>query len=111
MLIDIAQVDWLHVAVLAVFAFAATGVANLLSLNRWVSAWTAALLFATIFVLWTYNPHWPGLSAAPATPIAEQKSPPAKEATVAPPVTGAAPMGTAAPQRALNPVRDITPRR
>jgi hypothetical protein len=97
--IDIAQVDWLHVAVLAVFAFAATGVANLLSFNRWVSAWTAALLFAAIFVLWTYNPHWP----ASLTPIADQKSAPAQEATAAPPVT--------ATPRSLNPVRDITPRR
>jgi hypothetical protein len=98
--IDIAQVDWLHVAILAVFAFAATGVANLISFNRWVSAWTAAALFAAIFVLWTYNPHW----SAPATPSAEQKPPPAKEAT-------AAPTSAPSPPKPLNPVRDITPRR
>ena len=32
--IDLGQVDWLYVAVLAVFAFVATGVANLLSFNH-----------------------------------------------------------------------------
>jgi len=98
--INFALIDWLHVAVLAVFAFAATGIANLLSFNRWVSAWTAALLYATIFVFWTYNPHWP----SPPTSTADQKAPPAKEAT-------AAPASTAAPQKPPNPVRDITPRR
>jgi len=100
--IDFALIDWLHVAVLAVFAFAATGIANLLSFNRWVSAWTAAALFAAIFVLWTYNPHWP----SPPTSITDQKAPPAKEATAAP-TSAAAP----APQKPPNPVRDITPRR
>ena len=98
--INFAQIDWLHVAVLAVFAFAATGIANLVSFNRWVSAWTAAVLYAAIFVLWTYSPHW----LSPLTPIADQKSPPAQEAT-------ATPTGTVAPQRPPNPVRDITPRR
>lgn len=93
--IDFAQVDWLHVAVLAVFAFAATAVANLVSLDRWISAWTAALLFAAMFVSWTYS-HW---SALP-TSQADLKSPPAKE--VAAPSTA----GTQRP----NPVRDITPR-
>jgi len=91
--IDFTQVDWLQVAVLAMFAFGATAVANLLSLDRWISAWTAALLFAVIFVSWTYYPHWPSLPMS----IADQKSPLAKEAT-------------AAPQRP-NPVRDITPPR
>ena len=100
--INFAQVDWLHVAVLAVFAFAATGMANLLSFNRWVSAWTAALLFAAIFMVWTYNPHWP----SPPTPLSDQKAPPAKEATAAP-----ASAAAATPQRPPNPVRDITPRR
>jgi hypothetical protein len=105
--IDITQVDWLHVATLAVFAFAATGVANLISFNRWVSAWTAAVVFAAIFVLWTYNPHWPSLSSS--LPSAEQKSAPAKEATAAP--ATAAPTGAPSPPKPLNPVRDITPRR
>ena len=97
--IDFTQVDWLHVAVLAVFAFVATAAANLLSLDRWISAWTAALLFAVIFVFWTYYPHWTSLPRS----IADQKSTLAKEVT-------AVPTGTAAPQRP-NPVRDITPPR
>ena len=96
--IDFAHVDWLHVAILAVFAFVATAVANLLSLDRWISAWTAALLFAVMFVSWTYYPHW-----SLSTSIADQKSTLAKEAI-------AVPTGTAAPQRP-NPVRDITPPR
>src|SRR5579862_9023020 len=100
MLIDFAQVDWLHVLVLAAFVFVATAVANLLSLDRWISAWTAALLFSAMFVVWTYYPHRPSLP----TSIADQKSPPVKGVTPAP-------TGTAAPQRPLNPVRDITPSR
>jgi hypothetical protein len=95
--IDFTQVDWVHVAVLAVFAFVATAAANLLSLDRWISAWTAALLFAVIFVFWTYYPHWSSLPP----PIADQKSALVKEVTTAP--TDAA----APPKR--NPVRDITP--
>jgi hypothetical protein len=98
--IDIMQVDWFHVGLLAVFAFVATAVANLLSLDRWISAWTAALLFAAIYVFWTYNQHWSSLP----TSTADQKPALAKE-------VAAAPTGTAAAQRPLNPVRDITPRR
>jgi hypothetical protein len=97
--IDFAQVDWLHAAVLAVFAFVATAVANVVSLDRWISAGTAALLFTAMFVSWTYYQHGPSLP----TSIADQKSSPAKEV--------AAPTGTAAPRRQPNPVRDITPPR
>jgi hypothetical protein len=98
MRIDFAEVDWLHVGVLTVFALIATALANLLSFDRWVSAWTAALLFAVMFMCWTY-PHW---HSAP-TFIADQSTP-SKEVT-------ASPAGAAAPQRPLSPVRDITPRR
>ena len=56
--IDLGQVDWLYVAVLAVFAFVANLVANLLSFNRRVfGAVLAAALFAAIFVFWSYYPH------------------------------------------------------
>ena len=56
--IDLGQVDWLYVAVLAVFAFVANLVANLLSFNRRVfGAVLAAVLFAAIFVFWSYYPH------------------------------------------------------
>jgi hypothetical protein len=97
--IDFAQVDWLHVAVLTVFAFVATGLANLLSFDRWISAGTAALLFAAMFVSWTYYGRGPSLP----TSMADQRPATAKEM--------AAPAGTAAPQRPSNPVRDITPAR
>ena|ERR1700692_2985641 len=95
--IDLAQVDWLYVAVLAVFAFVANFVANLLSFNRrGLAASLAAILFAAIFVFWTYYPH--GLPLLP-TSIAGQKSA----------VTTAVPAVPAAPQRPSNPVTDITP--
>ena len=91
--IDLGQVDWLYVAVLAVFAFVATGVANLLSFNhRGLAAVLAAVLFAAIFVFWTYYPH--GLPLP--TSITGQKSP---VSTVVP----------ATPQTPRNPVTDITP--
>jgi hypothetical protein len=97
--VDFAQVDWLHVAVLTVFAFTATALANLLSLDRWISAWTAAVLFAVMLVFWTY-PRWHSVP----TFTADQRSTPSKEVTVSP-------TGTTAPQRPLSPVRDITPPR
>jgi hypothetical protein len=53
--IDLGQVDWLYVAVLAVFAFVANFVANLLSFNhRLIAAALATAVFAAIFVFWTY---------------------------------------------------------
>jgi len=95
--IDLGQVDWLYVAVLAVFAFVANAVANLLSFNRrGIAAGLAAVLFAVIFVFWTIYPH--GLPFLP-TSIAGQKSP-AAAVVPAPPAT---------PQRPSNPVTDISP--
>ena len=96
--IDLAQVDWLYVVVLAIFVFIASVVANLLSFSRrWTAAATAALMFAVIFVFWTYYPH--GLPLP--TSIAPQRS--AVTTTVP-----AAPVA-ATPQRPQNPVTDITP--
>ena len=94
--IDLGQVDWLYVAVLALFALVANFVANLLSFNRRVlSAVMAALLFAVIFVFWTYYPH--GLPLP--TSITGQTSPAA-------PV---APAASTVPQKPSNPVTDIAP--
>ena len=91
--IDLGQVDWLYVAVLAVFVFVANFVANLLSFKRrGLAAVLAAVLFAAIFVFWTYYPH--GLPLP--TSITGQKSP----------VTTVVP---ATPQTPRNPVTDITP--
>jgi hypothetical protein len=94
--IDLGQVDWLYVAVLAVFAFAANVVANLLSFKRrGIAAMLAAVLFAAIFVFWTYYPH--GLPLP--TSIAGQKSP----------VTAVVPAAPATPPRPSNPITDISP--
>jgi hypothetical protein len=94
--IDLGQVDWLYVAVLAIFAFVATFVANLLSFKRrGIAAILAAVLFAAIFVFWTYYPH--GLPLP--TSITGQKSP----------VTAVVPAAPATPQRPSNPITDISP--
>ncbi len=56
--IDLATVNWVYVGVLAVFAFFAAVVGNLLSFNhRGLAAVLAAVVFAVIFVCWTYFPH------------------------------------------------------
>lgn len=58
MLKDLAQVDWVYVGVLAVFAFFSTVVGNLLSFrNRGMAAVLSAIAFVILFVLWTYYPH------------------------------------------------------
>ena len=95
--IDLASVSWLYVLVLTVFVFVATGIANLLSFNNRVyAAVLSAVLFAGIFIFWTYYPH--GLPLPTALTV--QKAPPV----------------TAAPapviqERPRNPVTTISPPR
>jgi hypothetical protein len=102
--IDLAQVDWLYVVVLAVFAYLATFVGNLLSFNhRGAGAVLSALLFVVLFVFWTYYPH--RVPLLPRTLTIPNS--PASTATPAP----AAPAAPAAPQKPRNPVTDITPPR
>ena len=56
--IDLATVEWVYVGVLAVFAFLASIVGNLLSFNhRGFAAVVTAVVFAALFVGWTYYPH------------------------------------------------------
>jgi hypothetical protein len=56
--IDVRQVDWLYVVILALFALVANLIANLLSFRRrGLAAVLAAVLFAAAFVFWTYYPH------------------------------------------------------
>jgi hypothetical protein len=56
--IDFAAVNWVYVGVLAVFAFLATIIGNLLAFNhRGLAAILSALVFAALFVAWTYYPH------------------------------------------------------
>lgn len=100
--IDLATVDWIYVGVLAVLAFLATVVANLLSFgHRGVAAVMSAIIFAAMFVAWTYYPH--GLPLP--TRLAGQ--PPAP--TFAPPAPPPAAVAPVAPERPRNPVTDITP--
>jgi hypothetical protein len=88
--IDWASVSWLYVAVLAVFVFVSTLIGTLLSFKRLLlGAVLSAVLFAAVFVFWTYYPHGLPLptsvtaqkTAAPATPAASPRaapSPPVK---------------------------------
>ena len=56
--IDWANVSWVYVGVLAVFVFFSTLVGSLLSFNhRGWEAVLSALIFAAIFVLYSYYPH------------------------------------------------------
>lgn len=97
--IDLATVDWIYVGVLAVLAFIATFVANLVSFgHRGSAAVLSAILFAVLFVAWTYYPH--GL------PLPTRLGGPTPAASTAAPPAPAAP---AEPQRPRNPVTDITP--
>ncbi len=94
--IDLAAVNWLYVAVLAVLVFIAALVGNLLAFGRSVrAAVLSAIVFAGLFVFWTYYPH--GLPLP--TTMSVQKT------TVAPTV----PPVPAAPAAPRNPVTDVTP--
>ncbi len=97
--IDLAQVDWLYVAVLAVLAFIASGIGNLVFFaSRGTAAAVSAILFAALFVAFTYYPHHLPLPTRLAGPV----TPAAAPASVAPATPDA-------PARPRNPVRDITP--
>lgn len=97
--IDLAQVDWLYVILLAVFVAISTFLGGLLSFGRRGTAATlSAVLFAAIFIFWTYYPH--RVPFLPRTITTTQET--AKPAP-------AAPAPAAPAQRPANPVRDITP--
>lgn len=56
--IDWAIVNWVYVGVLGVLAFVAALIGNILSFNnRGMAAVLAAIVFAALFVGWTYYPH------------------------------------------------------
>ncbi len=95
----LAQVDWLYVMVLAVLVFIASGIGNLVTFaSRGTAAVVSAILFAALFVAYTYYPHHLPLPTRLAGPAATA-------ATPAP----AAPVPAEAPVRPRNPVRDVTP--
>jgi hypothetical protein len=97
--IDLAQVDWLYVILLAIFVAISTFLGGLLSFGRrGMAATLSAVLFAAIFIFWTYYPH--RVPFLPRTITTTQET--AKPAP-------AAPAPAAPAQRPANPVRDITP--
>jgi hypothetical protein len=94
--IDLAQVDWFFVVVLALIVFVVSAIGNLLSFNHHgTAAGLSALAFAVIFIFWAYYPH--GLPL-PST-LTGQKTP----------ATAVAPAAPAGPAKPRNPVTDITP--
>jgi|SRR5665213_702695 len=94
--IDLAQVDWLYVVVLAVFVFLASLIGGLFAFsNRSTAAVLSAILFTVMFVAWTYYPHHLPL---PTHLRLEQAAP-----------TTPAPVEPVTPQRPRNPVTDVTP--
>ena len=98
--IDLAQVDWLYVMLLAVFVAVSTYLGGLLSFSRrGTAAMLSAVLFAAIFIFWTYYPH--RVPFLPRTITTAQDA--AKQAPAP------APAAPAPSQKPANPVRDITP--
>jgi lipopolysaccharide export LptBFGC system permease protein LptF len=58
MAIDLSAVNWIYVALMAVFAFVAALLGSVISFrNRVGGALIAGILFAAIYVAWNYYPH------------------------------------------------------
>jgi hypothetical protein len=56
--IDLSTVNWPYVAVLSALVFIAALIGNLLAFrSRFIGAILAAILFAVLFVAYTYYPH------------------------------------------------------
>jgi cytochrome bd-type quinol oxidase subunit 2 len=99
---SLANVDWVYVAILALLVFISTWVGSLLSFkNSGRAAVLSALVFAGLFVFWTYYPH--RIPGPRTLTVQNAASTPASTATPAAPIAPAAPV----PPR--NPVTDITP--
>jgi hypothetical protein len=99
--IDLAQVDWLYVILLTLFVFVSSLIGGLLTFHRRLNgALISALIFAAIFIAWTYYPH--GLPLP--THLRMQSEEPAAEPSGMP-----APAAPETPARPRNPVTDITP--
>ncbi len=95
--IDWASVNWLYFGLLVALVFVTSLIGNLLSFHRHIlGALIATVLFAGLFMAWTYYPHHLPL---PSSPIRTVAAPPP-----------AAPAAPAAPVRPANPIREIAPR-
>lgn len=100
--IDLASINWLYVAVLAVFVFFSTLIGTLLAFKKvFFGAVLSAVLFAAGFVFWTYYPH--GLPLPTSATV--QKAP----ATTALPPPQAAPAAPGASVQPANPVTESSP--
>jgi hypothetical protein len=98
--IDLAQVDWLYVVLLAVFVAVSAFLGGLISFgHRGTGAVLSAMFFAVIFIFWTYYPH--------RVPFLPRTISTTQDTAVKP--APAAPAAPAASQKPSNPVRDITP--
>ena len=99
--IDLATVNWLYVAVLTALVLIATVVGNLLSFNhRGIGAVLTAVVFAGLFVYWTYYPH--GLPLPTTLTVQKPAAAGGPRILVAP----TAPSAAVSPR---NPVTDSTP--
>jgi len=98
---SLASVDWIYVGILALLVFVSTWLGSLLSFRHaGRAALLSALLFAILFVYWTYYPHRiPGPRS-----LTIQNA-----ATTPAPTPAPAPVAPAAPVKPSNPVKDITP--
>jgi len=114
--IDWASVNWLYVALLAVFVFLTSLIGDLLTFHhRGYGALLSALLFAAAFIFWTYYPHGlplptsvtPKTTATTAAPAPAAPAAPVAPAKPANPITDITP--PAAPARPANPATDVTP--
>jgi len=97
--IDLAQVDWLYVILLAVFVAISAFLGGLLSFGyRGTGAILSAVFFAVIFIFWTYYPHRVPFLPRTITTTQDTATKPAP-----------APATPAPAQKPANPIRDITP--
>jgi hypothetical protein len=97
-LIDWASVNWLYLAVLAVFVFFSTLIGMLLAFKRvFAGAVLSALLFSAAFVLWTYYPHGLPLPISVAAQKAATPASPAAPTTPSSPVMPLSPPPSSPP--------------
>jgi hypothetical protein len=99
--IDWASVNWLYFGLLVAVVFVTSLVGSLISFRRSVlGALISGVLFAGVFLFWTYYPHHLPLPSSPVRTVAAPITP----------TTPTLPAAPTAPTRPANPVREIAPR-
>jgi hypothetical protein len=102
--IDWGTVNWLYFGLLVAVVFLTSLIGAYLSFRRrGLGALISALLFAGVFIFWSYYPHHLPLPTSPLRVVA----PPPAAAVPSPPPGPASP---ASSEKPANPVRDIPPR-